>query len=92
MWREIKNLPVTLSTLTTLGGHLLAIGGRSESHGSTADVHCYDHQTDSWHVVSKMKNKRYESLSAVLPEDQLLIVGGYVSMTSVEIGSFPVSG
>ena len=92
VWREIKNLPVTLSTLTTLGGHLLAIGGRSESHGSTADVHCYDHQTDSWHVVSKMKNKRYESLSAVLPEDQLLIVGGYVSMTSVEIGSFPVSG
>ena len=96
VWREIKNLPVTLSTLTTLGGHLLAIGGRSESHGSTADVHRYDHQTDSWHVVSKMKNKRYRSLSAVLPEDQLLVVGGYDtyyrSMTSVEIGSLPVSG
>ena len=92
VWREIKNLPVTRSTLTTLGGHLLAIGGRSESHGSTADVHCYDHQTDSWHVVSKMKNKRYESLSAVLPEDQLLVVGGWGSRTSVEIGNFPVSG
>ena len=94
VWREIKNLPVTGSTLATLGGHLLAIGGCSDSDDPTADVHCYDHQTDSWHVVSKMKNKRYQSmsLSAVLPEDQLLIVGGVGSKTSVEIGSLPVSG
>ena len=92
VWREIKNLPVTRSTLTILGGHLLAIGGWSDSNGPTADVHRYDHQTDSWHVVSKMKNKRYQSLSAVLPEDQLIVVGGYGSETSVEIGSLPVSG
>ena len=94
VWREIKNLPVTESTLTTLGGHLLAIGGVNDSHSSTADVHRYDYQTDSWYVVSKMKNKRYVSLSAVLPEDQLLVVGGgnIESMTSVEIGSLPVSG
>ena len=96
VWREIKNLPVTRSTLTTLGGHLLAIGGKSDLHSTTGDVRCYDHQTDSWHVVSKMKNKRYESLSAVLPQDQLLIVGGYgknvAATTSFEIGSLPVSG
>ena len=96
VWWEIKNLPVIRSTLTTLGGHLLAIGGWNDLHGPTADVHCYDHQTDSWHVVSKMKNKRYQPLSAVLPEDQLLVVGGVdkcsVFMTSVEIGSLPVSG
>ena len=105
VWREIKNLQVTGSTLTTLRGHLLAIGGRSDSHGPTADVHRYDHQTDSWHVISKVKNKRSQSLSAVLPEDQLLVVGGYGSktsvggrkdvfeaLTSVEIGNLPVSG
>ena len=92
VWREIKNLPVTQSTLTTLGGHLLAIGGRSDSHGPTADVHRYDHQTDSWHVVSKMRNKRFWPLSAVLPENQLIVVGGLGSETSVEIGSLPVSG
>ena len=92
VWQEIKNLPVTRSTLTTLGGHLLAIGGVNDSHSPTADVHHYDRQTDSWHVISKMKNKRYVSLSAVLPEDQLLVVGGWGSRTSVEIGSLPVSG
>ena len=94
VWREIKKLPVTRSTFTTLGGHLLAIGGRSDSHGPTADVHRYDHQTDSWHVIAKMRNKRYQPLSAVLPENQLLVVGGMnvESSTSVEIGSLPVSG
>ena len=92
VWRKIKNLPVTRSTLTTLGGHLLAIGGRRDSDSPTADVHRYDHQTDSWHVVSKMKKKRYQSLSAVLPEDQLIVVGGWGSETSVEIGSLSVSG
>ena len=94
VWRDIKNLPVTQSTLTTLGGHLLAIGGWRDSHGPTAGVHHYDHQTDSWYVVSKMKNKRSQPLSAVLPKDQLLIVGGlnFESKTSVEIGSLPVSG
>ena len=92
VWREIKNLPVTQSTLTTLGGHLLAIGGRSDSHGPTGDVHRYDHQTDSWHVISKMRNKRSWPLSAILPENQLIVVGGLGSETSVEIGSLPVSG
>ena len=92
MWREIKNLPVTGSTLTTRGGHLLAIGGESDSHGPTADVHRYNHQTNSWYVITKMKNERYQSLSAVLPEDQLLVVGGWGSETSVEIGTLPVSG
>ena len=91
VWREIKNLPVTGSTLTTLGGHLLAIGGRSDSHDPTPDVHRYDHQTDSWHVISKMKNQRSQPLSTVLPEDQLFVVGGFdrnfATTTSVEIGS-----
>ena len=85
VWQEIKNLPVTHSTLTTLGGHLLAIGGESDSHGPTADVHHYDHQTDSWHVISKMRNKQFCPLSAVLPEDQLIVVGGGGSWTSVEM-------
>lgn len=86
VWREIRKLPVTRSTLTTLGGHLLAIGGRTDFFDTTADVYCYNHQTHSWHAISAMTNKRYASLSAELPDNQLLIVGGYGSKTSVEIG------
>ena len=90
VWHHVRDLPVTKSTLITLGGHLLAIGGRDDSGRDTADVHCYDTHTDSWQVVSKMKNKRHLCLAAVLPEDCLLVVGGYCdyfkSTDSVEIG------
>ena len=96
VWRHIKDLPVTRSTLTTLGRHLVAIGGADYSNNPSADVCRYDPQTDSWHVIMKMKTKRCRSLVAVLPEDRLIIVGGWNAswrtMDSVEIGSLPVSG
>ena len=91
VWRNAQDLPVTRPTLITLGGHLLAIGGVNASGRDTADVHCYNSHTDSWQVVSKMKNKHHFCLAAVLPEDCLLVVGGkcdYKSTDSVEIGSF----
>ena len=90
MWRHVRDLPVTESTLIPLGGHLLAIGGEDDSGKETADVHCYDTHTDSWQVVSKMENKRSLCLAAVLPEDCLLVVGGRcgsLPIDSVEIGS-----
>ena len=96
VWRHIKELPINQSTLTTLGGHLVAIGGTDDSNIPTADVCRYDPQTDSWHVITKLKTKRYRSLVSVLPEDRLIIVGGWGtswrSTLSVEIGSLPVSG
>ena len=95
VWRHIKELPVSQSTLTTLGGHLVAVGGRDDSRNPTADVCYHDPQTDTWHVITKMKTKRYWPLVAVLPEDRLIIVGGWDTVShltdSVEIGSLPVS-
>ena len=91
VWRHAQDLPVTQSTLITLGGHLLAIGGEDDSGRDTADVRCYDTHTDSWRVVSEMNNKRRLCLAAVLPENCLLVVGGrcesYKATDSVEIGS-----
>ena len=86
VWHHVRDLPVTQSTLIALGGHLVAIGGEDDSGRDTADIHCYDTHTDSWQVVSKMKNKRRLCLAAVLPEDCLLVVGGW-GKYSVEIGS-----
>ena len=78
MWKEISSLPVRDSTLATLSGHLLAIGGIGDSGDPTADVYRYDSQTDSWHITSQMKNKRSLCLGVTLPEDRLVVVGGYV--------------
>ena len=90
VWRHARDLPVTQSTLITLGVHLLAIGGEDDSRRDTADVHCYDTHTDSWQVVSEMKKKHHLCLAAVLRKDCLLVVGGYygsMAIDSVEIGS-----
>ena len=92
VWRQARNLPVTRSTLTTLGGHLLAIGGMDDSGERTAAVHCYDAHTDSWRVVSQMKSVRSRCLAAALPEDRLLVVGGLTTVgatNSLEIGYIP---
>ena len=76
VWKEISSLPVTVSTLAAFDGHLLAIGGRDDSRNPTTDVYRYDSHTDSWHVITQMKNKRSLCLAVTLPENQLIVVGG----------------
>ena len=89
VWKEISSLPVTGSTLASFGGHLLAIGGRDDSGNPTTDVYRYDSHTDSWHVISQMKNKRSHCLAVTLPEGLLIVVGGFKEgdseINSVEI-------
>ena len=88
VWKYISSLPVAGSTLTSFGGHLLAIGGYDDSGNPTTDVYRYDSHTDSWHVISQMKNKRSWCLAVTLPEDQLIVVGGWTGikgLDSVEI-------
>ena len=80
VWKEISSLPVTHSTLASFGGHLLAIGGDDDSWNSITDVYRYDSHTDSWHVISQMKNKRSRCLAVTLPEDQLIVVGGWTGI------------
>ena len=92
VWRQARNLPVFHATLTTLGGHLLAIGGEDNIRKCTAAVHCYDARTDSWNVVSQMKGARSRCLATALPEDRLLVVGGLTTVgatDSLEIGCIP---
>ena len=86
VWQRPQGLPVTESTVITLGAHLLAIGGRDDSRRPTAAIHCYDNHTNSWHVMSEMKKPRLRCLAAVLPGDQLLVVGGWNNDT-VELTS-----
>ena len=89
VWKQISSLPVRDSTLASSGGHLLAIGGKDYSGNPTTDVYRYDSHTDSWHVISQMKNKRSRCLAVTLPEDQLIVVGGHAhghyTTDSVEI-------
>ena len=77
VWKEVSSLPVVRSTLASSNGHLLAIGGVYDSWNHTSDVYRYDPHTDSWNVVSQMKIKRSRCLAVTLPEDHLIVVGGW---------------
>ena len=90
VWRAVAELPVIQSSLVTLRGQLLAIGGSTDvsgSGGETSDVRQYDAATDSWNVISHMNTERQYFFAAVLPNDRIIVVGGEGYLDSVEIAS-----
>ena len=86
VWKEMEDLPLTLSSLVTLGGRLLAIGGVDDSESDSTSVYCYDDVKCVWSPVSRLLNPRNQCLVGVVPGDRVLVVGGWRSV-SVEIGS-----
>ena len=90
-WKRISDLPVTCSTAVSLHGRLLAIGGRDSKGERTTAVHMYQPITSSWEVISHMITPRRDCLSAVLPDNQLMVVGGLTTggkrSDSVEFGT-----
>ena len=91
VWQEVAELPVYHSTLVTLQGQLLAVGGGSSDLNPTSAVYQYDTATNSWKTISHMNTKQQNCLAVVLPGDRLMVVGGFVKgehgTTSVEIAS-----
>ena len=78
VWNRLTDLFVTNSTCVSLNGHLLAIGGEHcDSTGKpTTAVQKYDPTSNSWKVVSQMLTIRSKCFAAVLPDNQLMVVGG----------------
>ena len=65
----------------TLRGNLLAIGGRESNDRSACirAVQMYDPISDSWEEISYMSVGRSRCFAAVLPDDRLFIIGGWIS-------------
>ena len=71
------------SSLVTLRGSVLAIGGGDARIGA---IHCYDVTTNSWSVIGDMPTPRIGTVTAVLPSNELMVVGG-VASSITEIAS-----
>ena len=79
VWTKLSNIPGPYHTsLTTLRGQVLAIGGSDKISGGTPTgaIHCYDRSTNSWSVIGEMPTPRSDTLVAVLPSNELIVVGG----------------
>ena len=81
VWTRLASIPTPCeSSLATLRGHVLAIGGADTPYGGkpTGDIHCYNVATDSWRLVAgEIPTPRFQVLTAVLPSNELVVVGGY---------------
>ena len=95
VWREVASLPVVSSTCASLNGQLIAVGGEDTHNMKTTNsVYAYDPTTDRWDVISTMPTARYHCLVAVLPGNQLMVVGGctgsiiYSLTDKVEVATF----
>ena len=76
VWHQLADTPVTLSTCASLQGQLLAVGGCDSDDEKTAAIHMYNPTTNSWEVISHMATPRFQCPVAVLPHNELMVVGG----------------
>ena len=92
VWTRLADIPVPCrSTPETVKGRVLAVGGNNAPFDSkpTGAIHCYDVATNSWSVIGEMPTPRGAALTAVLPNDTLLVVRQNDAICSVaEIGHF----
>ena len=94
VWSKLPDLPVTESTCVTFCGQLLAVGGSDSANKPTTAVYMYNQATNSWNVISHMATARKLPFAAVLPNNQLMVVGrrtkinrSWTNFNSVEFGS-----
>ena len=94
VWRLLPDLPVSESTCVTFCGQLLAVGGKDSDNKPTTAVYMYNQATNSWNIISHMATARWRPFAAILPNNQLMVVGGevkinarWINLDSIEFGS-----
>ena len=81
IWREVLvSLPVVSMVYTSFSGQLIAVGGLDSDYNQlTSSIFAYDPTSNQWNVISMMPTARCCCLIAVLPGNQLMVVGGYTT-------------
>ena len=77
VWNKVHAPLITSTTCVSILGRLLTIGGRDSNDKPITAVYMYDTESDSWEVISHMSTPRCQCFAAVLPDNQLMVVGGY---------------
>lgn len=75
-WRELASIQADNYTLCTLGSKLVSIGGIEVSFNSSTAIRKYDPDRNEWEVVGHTYSGRCLSLTASLPGDVMVVVGG----------------
>ena len=76
VWQKLASVPVEDSTLTTLNGQPVAVGGHKVDFEPIETIHI-NPSVDSWHIIRRMPTAQYNCLVATLPGDTLVVIGGF---------------
>jgi N-acetylneuraminic acid mutarotase len=91
VWYRVADVPVYESTRAAINGELVAIGGKDIEGSTDVAVYKYNPTTNSWSINGVLPTGRRHCLVAVLPTNEVMLVGGYVSYSNrtdlVEIAS-----
>lgn len=85
VWTRLADIPVPFhASLTSLKEHVLAIGGSDTKLGwqTSSAIRCYHRATNSWSVIGYLPTPRHSVLTAVLPSNEIIVVGGWTKVTS----------
>ena len=88
VWRQLTDVPQYYTTCACSKGELLAVGGTSDTKNPKAktEVYRYNQTEGSWNLYTNMITPRYNSLVAVFPGKNLMVVvGGYDHNMSCDI-------
>jgi hypothetical protein len=76
VWNRVTDVPTTRSTCAAINGCLLSVGGLDAQNRKTSAVYLYNSSVNSWELVSNTPTPQYNRLVAVLPNNEIMAVGG----------------
>ena len=85
IWEKISSLNVSDSTPLSIGGSLLALGGRSHGSSVTSIQH-YQPENNEWIQVGDLPSPHCNFTCAVINDGDVLVAGGYDNYD--ELGSY----
>ena len=80
IWHRVADTPDYHSTCAAVNGELLAVGGCDKDGKPSSAIHKYNSTTNPWDLISNMPTARWHSLVAVLPTNEMMIVGGRIGL------------
>ena len=75
-WKELPQLPVTQAAPLSIGGSLLAVGGRCKDRKAVSALHLYQPDAGQWVKVADLPSPRYECMCTMISDKELIVAGG----------------
>ena len=85
VWDGIADAPAYRSTCAAVNGELLMFGGCDKQYKPMSAIHKYNRATNSWDLINSIPSPKYNCLVAVLPSQEVMVVGGSSNTTEVEV-------